>query len=88
MINLCDLQVGLLNIGDSRNKVQDLLVSLLSAAVCDPGLPAGHKVRACHHRIVAFVLVLICKCFLPLTHVHEQTCTKMLSVRLQVLQNQ
>lgn len=48
MLNLSDLQVGLLNIGDSMGKVQDLLVSMLSAAVCDPGIPAGHKVRVCH----------------------------------------
>ncbi|XP_044221779.1 bromodomain adjacent to zinc finger domain protein 2B isoform X1 [Thunnus albacares] len=43
LLNLSDLQEGLLNIGDSTGKVQDLLVSLLSAAVCDPGIPAGHK---------------------------------------------
>ncbi|XP_070831693.1 bromodomain adjacent to zinc finger domain protein 2B isoform X2 [Chaetodon trifascialis] len=43
MLNLSDLQEGLLNIGDSMGKVQDLLVSMLSAAVCDPGIPAGHK---------------------------------------------
>ncbi|XP_041662878.1 bromodomain adjacent to zinc finger domain protein 2B isoform X2 [Cheilinus undulatus] len=42
-LNLSDLQEGLLNIGDSMGKVQDLLVSMLSAAVCDPGIPAGHK---------------------------------------------
>lgn len=45
MLNLSDLQEGLLNTGDSLGKVQDLLVSMLSAAVCDPGIPAGHKVR-------------------------------------------
>ncbi|KAM9347625.1 bromodomain adjacent to zinc finger domain protein 2B [Symphorus nematophorus] len=43
MLNLSDLQEGLLNIGDNMGKVQALLVSLLSAAVCDPGIPAGHK---------------------------------------------
>uniref|UniRef100_A0A8C9ZYP5 Bromodomain adjacent to zinc finger domain 2B n=1 Tax=Sander lucioperca TaxID=283035 RepID=A0A8C9ZYP5_SANLU len=43
MLNLSDLQEGLLNTGDSLGKVQDLLVSMLSAAVCDPGIPAGHK---------------------------------------------
>ncbi|KAM7380595.1 hypothetical protein PAMP_003878 [Pampus punctatissimus] len=43
MINLSHLQEGLLNIEDSMGKVQDLLVSMLSAAVCDPGIPAGHK---------------------------------------------
>ncbi|XP_042350299.1 bromodomain adjacent to zinc finger domain protein 2B-like isoform X2 [Plectropomus leopardus] len=43
MLSLCDLQEGLLNTGDSMGKVQDLLVSMLSAAVCDPGIPAGHK---------------------------------------------
>ncbi|KAK2839735.1 hypothetical protein Q5P01_013475 [Channa striata] len=43
MLHLSDLQAGLLNIGDSMDKVQDLIVSMLSAAVCDPGIPAGHK---------------------------------------------
>ncbi|XP_053184463.1 bromodomain adjacent to zinc finger domain protein 2B-like [Scomber japonicus] len=43
VLNLSDLQKGLLNIGDSAGKVQDLLVSMVSAAVCDPGIPAGHK---------------------------------------------
>ncbi|XP_040003786.1 bromodomain adjacent to zinc finger domain protein 2B-like isoform X3 [Xiphias gladius] len=42
-LNISDLQEGLLNIRDSMGKVQDLLVSMLSAAVCDPGIPAGHK---------------------------------------------
>ncbi|CAJ1079290.1 bromodomain adjacent to zinc finger domain protein 2B isoform X1 [Xyrichtys novacula] len=42
-LNLSVLQEGLLNIGDSMGTVQDLLVSMLSAAVCDPGIPAGHK---------------------------------------------
>uniref|UniRef100_A0AAY4C1H8 Bromodomain adjacent to zinc finger domain protein 2B n=1 Tax=Denticeps clupeoides TaxID=299321 RepID=A0AAY4C1H8_9TELE len=37
------LQEGLLNLGNSMGRVQDLLVRLLSAAVCDPGLPPGHK---------------------------------------------
>uniref|UniRef100_A0A7N6A722 Bromodomain adjacent to zinc finger domain 2B n=1 Tax=Anabas testudineus TaxID=64144 RepID=A0A7N6A722_ANATE len=46
-LNLSDLQVGLLNIGDSTGKVQDLLASMLSAAVCDPGLPPGHKSKTC-----------------------------------------
>nr|XP_020450350.1 bromodomain adjacent to zinc finger domain protein 2B-like isoform X3 [Monopterus albus] len=43
MLNLSDLQLGLLNIGDGMGKVQDLLVHMLCAAVCDPGIPAGHK---------------------------------------------
>lgn len=47
MLQLSDLQEGLLNIGENMGKVQDLLVSLLSAAVSDPGIPAGHKVRVC-----------------------------------------
>ena len=38
------LQEGLLNVGDSMGHVQDLLVKLLSLAVCDPGLPPGQKV--------------------------------------------
>ncbi|XP_073081265.1 bromodomain adjacent to zinc finger domain protein 2B-like isoform X1 [Manis javanica] len=37
------LQEGLLNLGDSMHKVEDLLVRLLSAAVCDPGLIIGYK---------------------------------------------
>ncbi|XP_073080997.1 bromodomain adjacent to zinc finger domain protein 2B-like isoform X2 [Manis javanica] len=41
--NLSILQEGLLNLGDSMHKVQDLLVRLLSAAVCDPGLITGYK---------------------------------------------
>uniref|UniRef100_A0A096M282 Bromodomain adjacent to zinc finger domain 2B n=1 Tax=Poecilia formosa TaxID=48698 RepID=A0A096M282_POEFO len=44
-ITISDLQDGLLNIGNSLQKVQDLLVSMLSAAVCDPGIPAGHKCK-------------------------------------------
>lgn len=39
------LQEGLLNVGDSMGQVQDLLVKLLSLAVCDPGLPPGQKVN-------------------------------------------
>lgn len=38
------LQEGLLNVGDSMGQVQDLVVKLLSLAVCDPGLPPGQKV--------------------------------------------
>ncbi|XP_008402228.1 bromodomain adjacent to zinc finger domain protein 2B isoform X2 [Poecilia reticulata] len=44
-LTISDLQDGLLNIGNSLQKVQDLLVSMLSAAVCDPGIPAGHKCK-------------------------------------------
>ncbi|XP_068184965.1 bromodomain adjacent to zinc finger domain protein 2B-like isoform X2 [Antennarius striatus] len=43
VLSLGDLQEGLLNIGDGMGKVQDLLVSMLSAAVCDPGILAGYK---------------------------------------------
>ncbi|XP_073769375.1 bromodomain adjacent to zinc finger domain protein 2B isoform X16 [Danio rerio] len=43
--SLAVLQSGLLNVGDSMGFIQDLLVRLLSAAVCDPGLPAGHRVK-------------------------------------------
>lgn len=42
--SLSVLQEGLLNIGDSMGEVQDLLVRLLSAAICDPGLITGYKV--------------------------------------------
>lgn len=58
MLNLNDLQVGLLNMGDRMSKVQDLLVSMLSAAVCDPGIPTGHKVG-----LIVIVNVLVaCLC--------------------------
>ncbi|XP_044282754.1 bromodomain adjacent to zinc finger domain protein 2B-like isoform X11 [Varanus komodoensis] len=39
------LQEGLLNMGDSMGEVQDLLVRLLSAAICDPGLITGYKAK-------------------------------------------
>ncbi|XP_061131934.1 bromodomain adjacent to zinc finger domain protein 2B isoform X2 [Syngnathus typhle] len=39
------LQEGLLNVGDSMGQVQDILVKLLSLAVCDPGLPPGQKTK-------------------------------------------
>ncbi|XP_017547752.1 bromodomain adjacent to zinc finger domain protein 2B isoform X1 [Pygocentrus nattereri] len=39
------LQSGLLNLGPSVAHLQDLLVRLLSAAVCDPGLPPGHRAK-------------------------------------------
>uniref|UniRef100_A0A670YSE8 Bromodomain adjacent to zinc finger domain 2B n=1 Tax=Pseudonaja textilis TaxID=8673 RepID=A0A670YSE8_PSETE len=39
------LQEGLLNIGDSMGEIQDLLVRLLSAAICDPGLITGYKAK-------------------------------------------
>ncbi|XP_056134339.1 bromodomain adjacent to zinc finger domain protein 2B isoform X3 [Lampris incognitus] len=39
------LQEGLLNVGDSMGHVQDLLVRMLSLAVCDPGLPPGQKTK-------------------------------------------
>ncbi|NXH15897.1 BAZ2B protein, partial [Bucco capensis] len=43
--SLSILQEGLLNIGDSMGEVQDLLVKLVSAAVCDPGLVTGYKTK-------------------------------------------
>ncbi|NXF74357.1 BAZ2B protein, partial [Sclerurus mexicanus] len=43
--SLSILQEGLLNIGDSMGEVQDLLVKLVSAAVCDPGLGTGYKAK-------------------------------------------
>uniref|UniRef100_A0A7N8XN25 Bromodomain adjacent to zinc finger domain, 2Ba n=1 Tax=Mastacembelus armatus TaxID=205130 RepID=A0A7N8XN25_9TELE len=39
------LQEGLLNVGDNMGHVQDLLVKMLSLAVCDPGLPPGQKTK-------------------------------------------
>ncbi|NWU97113.1 BAZ2B protein, partial [Upupa epops] len=43
--SLSVLQEGLLNVGDSMGEVQDLLVKLVSAAVCDPGLVTGCKAK-------------------------------------------
>ncbi|KAM6129769.1 bromodomain adjacent to zinc finger domain protein 2B isoform 10-T11 [Pterocles gutturalis] len=43
--SLSVLQEGLLNIGDSMGEVQDLLVKLVSAAVCDPGFVTGYKAK-------------------------------------------
>nr|XP_041573254.1 bromodomain adjacent to zinc finger domain protein 2B isoform X13 [Taeniopygia guttata] len=43
--SLSVLQEGLLNIGDSMGEVQDLLVKLVSAAVCDPGVGTGYKAK-------------------------------------------
>lgn len=43
-LKLSDIQDGLLNIKDYKNKVQDLLVRMLSIAVSSPGIPVGHKV--------------------------------------------
>ncbi|XP_035250524.1 bromodomain adjacent to zinc finger domain protein 2B-like [Anguilla anguilla] len=39
------LQEGLLNAGESVGEVQDLLVRMLSAAVCDPGIPPGLRTK-------------------------------------------
>ncbi|XP_036401548.1 bromodomain adjacent to zinc finger domain protein 2B-like isoform X3 [Megalops cyprinoides] len=39
------LQEGLLNVGESMGEVQDLLVRMLSAVVCDPGLPPVHRTK-------------------------------------------
>lgn len=44
MLNPRDLQEGLLNIGQNAGRLQDMLVRMLSVAVNDPGMPAGHKV--------------------------------------------
>ncbi|XP_077128994.1 bromodomain adjacent to zinc finger domain protein 2B isoform X6 [Ranitomeya variabilis] len=43
--SLNNFQEGLLNIGDSLGEILDLLVRLLSAAVCDPGVPPGYKAK-------------------------------------------
>ncbi|XP_065697635.1 bromodomain adjacent to zinc finger domain protein 2B isoform X10 [Patagioenas fasciata] len=43
--SLSVLQEGLLNVGDGMGEVQDLLVKLVSAAVCDPGLVTGYKAK-------------------------------------------
>lgn len=37
--SLSTLQEGLFNVGDSLGEVLDLLVKLVKAALCDPGLP-------------------------------------------------
>ncbi|XP_047227379.1 bromodomain adjacent to zinc finger domain protein 2B isoform X4 [Girardinichthys multiradiatus] len=44
-LTISNLQDGLLNIGKSLQMVQHLLVSMVSAAVNDPGIPAGHKCK-------------------------------------------
>ncbi|XP_034430943.1 LOW QUALITY PROTEIN: bromodomain adjacent to zinc finger domain protein 2B [Hippoglossus hippoglossus] len=46
-LNLSVLQEGLLNTRGSMGKVQDLLVSMVSSAVRDPGIPAGHRSKTC-----------------------------------------
>uniref|UniRef100_A0A672IA59 DDT domain-containing protein n=1 Tax=Salarias fasciatus TaxID=181472 RepID=A0A672IA59_SALFA len=43
VLTASDLQEGLLNAGPGMSLVQDLLVNMLSAALRDPGMPAGHK---------------------------------------------
>ena len=55
------LQEGLLNVGDSMGHVQDLLVRMLSLAVCDPGLPPGHKVRRSEERRVGKECLRLCR---------------------------
>ncbi|KAM9486251.1 bromodomain adjacent to zinc finger domain protein 2B isoform 2-T3 [Clarias gariepinus] len=39
------LQAGLLNLSPSAAQLQDLLIGLLSAAVCDPGFPPGSMAK-------------------------------------------
>ncbi|XP_053278058.1 bromodomain adjacent to zinc finger domain protein 2B [Pleuronectes platessa] len=46
-LDLSVLQNGLLYTGGSMGKVQDLLVRLISSAIQDPGLPAGHMSKTC-----------------------------------------
>lgn len=58
------LQEGLLCQGDSSGEVQDLLVRLLRAALCDPGLPSYCQVSsfprpAGQARAQCFVSVLL-----------------------------
>ena len=74
------LQEGLLNLGNSMGRVQDLLVRMLSSAVSDPGLPPGHKVTICsltHTHSHSHTLTHIQTCFLPLplslSHMHTHT---------------
>uniref|UniRef100_A0AAY4C9L0 Bromodomain adjacent to zinc finger domain 2B n=1 Tax=Denticeps clupeoides TaxID=299321 RepID=A0AAY4C9L0_9TELE len=42
---LSALQEGLLNVGHSMDRLQDLLVRMLSNALCDPGMPPGHRAK-------------------------------------------
>lgn len=59
------LQEGLLNVGDSMGHIQDLLVKLLSLAVCDPGLPPGQKVSwSCVYIIYSIILSFVVLLFL------------------------
>ncbi|XP_053279682.1 bromodomain adjacent to zinc finger domain protein 2B isoform X2 [Pleuronectes platessa] len=46
-LDLSVLQEGFLNTWGSMGKVQDLLVSMVSSAVQDPGIPAGHRSKTC-----------------------------------------
>lgn len=50
VLGLGPLQEGLLNVGPASQLLQDLLVRMLTAAVADPGLPPGHRVRHTRQR--------------------------------------
>ncbi|XP_043939569.1 bromodomain adjacent to zinc finger domain protein 2A [Protopterus annectens] len=43
VLSLRTLQEGLFNFGDSTGEVQSLLVKLLQAVLCDPGLPSPYQ---------------------------------------------
>ncbi|OPJ69956.1 ATP synthase subunit beta, mitochondrial [Patagioenas fasciata monilis] len=53
--SLCALQEGLLGGRDRAGELQDLLVRLLRAALCDPGLPPYCQASAGTGRIVAVI---------------------------------
>ncbi|XP_053278064.1 bromodomain adjacent to zinc finger domain protein 2B-like [Pleuronectes platessa] len=46
-LDLRVIQKGFLNTGSSMGKVEDLLVGMVSSAVQDPGIPAGHRSKTC-----------------------------------------
>lgn len=45
--SLATLQEGLLGLGESQGKLQDLLMKLVEAALHDPGLPSYYQVSGC-----------------------------------------
>ncbi|XP_072301489.1 bromodomain adjacent to zinc finger domain protein 2B [Eucyclogobius newberryi] len=56
-LSLSELQAGLLNVTDGVNKVQKLLVDMVSAAVRDPSLSQGHKMRTASRELLSNVQI-------------------------------
>ncbi|KAM6039080.1 LOW QUALITY PROTEIN: bromodomain adjacent to zinc finger domain protein 2A [Chlamydotis macqueenii] len=89
--SLCALQEGLLGVGGSAGEVQDLLVRLLQAALCDPGLPPycqslkilGEKVSeiSLNRDTVSEIL----RCFLTAYGAGEELCDGLRTKPFQAL---